>query len=113
MSESARETQLVVNGRSEVVSLDAETTLLELLRDRLHLTGTKYNCEQGECGACTVLVDGEPVNSCITLGFTVDGSAVTTIEGLEKDGVLDPLQQALHTRNDHGFQRSASLRFPP
>ena len=68
--------------------------MLDLLRDTLNLTGTKEACGQGECGACTVLLDNEAVNSCLVLAEQVDGKSVTTIEGLAKDGVLDPLQQA-------------------
>jgi aerobic carbon-monoxide dehydrogenase small subunit len=68
--------------------------LLNVLRDRLGLMGTKYGCGIGECGACTVLLDGKAVLSCQTLAFTADGKRITTIEGLERDGELDPLQQA-------------------
>ncbi|QEX22670.1 hypothetical protein FRZ61_26020 [Hypericibacter adhaerens] len=69
-------------------------TLLDLLRDRLALTGTKKGCDHGQCGACTVLVDGRRVNACLTLAVTRDGASVTTIEGLARDGELHPLQAA-------------------
>jgi xanthine dehydrogenase YagT iron-sulfur-binding subunit len=77
-------------------SLDVRpwTTLLDLLRDRLNLTGAKKGCDHGECGACTVLVDGRRINSCLTLAVMCEGRDVTTIEGLAHDGALHPLQQA-------------------
>jgi aerobic-type carbon monoxide dehydrogenase small subunit (CoxS/CutS family) len=87
-------TQLRINGAQVDVSADRETSLLEVLRDELGLTGAKYGCGEGRCGACTVLVDGEPVRSCITKLRTIAGSTITTIEGLEQDGKLHPLQQA-------------------
>ena len=70
------------------------TTLLDALRDHLDLTGTKKGCDHGQCGACTVLVDGRRINSCLTLAVMKDGAQVTTIEGLARDGALHPLQQA-------------------
>jgi carbon-monoxide dehydrogenase small subunit len=70
-------------------------TLLQLLRDKLALTGTKNGCAAGECGACTVLLDGEPVNSCMVLAAECDGAAVVTVEGLAFDGQLDPIQAAM------------------
>jgi xanthine dehydrogenase YagT iron-sulfur-binding subunit len=85
---------LIVNGVSRTLSLVPWTTLLDALRDRLHLTGTKKGCDHGQCGACTVLVNGQRVNSCLTLAVTRDGAEVTTIEGLAKDDALHPLQQA-------------------
>jgi xanthine dehydrogenase YagT iron-sulfur-binding subunit len=85
---------LTVNGTRHALSLDPRTSLLDLLREHLDLTGTKKGCDQGQCGACTVLVDGRRVVSCLTLAVTKDGSNVTTIEGLAKDGALHPLQQA-------------------
>jgi len=80
----------------EVVEVDVEPNelLLNVLRERFHLTGTKYSCGLGECGACTVLVDGEPVLACLTLAVDVDGKEVITIEGLAKNGELDPIQRA-------------------
>jgi Aerobic-type carbon monoxide dehydrogenase, small subunit CoxS/CutS homologs len=85
---------LVVNGARRTLEVVPWTTLLDALRDRLELTGTKKGCDHGQCGACTVLVDGRRVNSCLTLAVMKDGAEITTIEGLAKDGALHPLQQA-------------------
>jgi xanthine dehydrogenase YagT iron-sulfur-binding subunit len=85
---------LIVNGDEAQLRLAPWTTLLDALRDHLDLTGTKKGCDHGQCGACTVLVDGRRVNSCLTLAVMKDGSHVTTIEGLTVNGVLHPLQQA-------------------
>lgn len=85
---------LVVNGESHEVAVLPEQTLLEVLREELGLTGTKKGCNQGECGACTVLVDGKPVSSCLVLAVSVNGKSVSTIEGLSQDGRLHPLQEA-------------------
>jgi carbon-monoxide dehydrogenase small subunit len=85
---------LTVNGEATDVLADGYKTLLEVLREDLQLTGTKHGCELGECGACAVLLDGEPVLSCLVLGIECDGRSVTTVEGLPRDGVLDPLQEA-------------------
>jgi xanthine dehydrogenase YagT iron-sulfur-binding subunit len=85
---------LTVNGARCAPSFDPRTTLLDVLREHLGLTGTKKGCDQGQCGACTVLVDGRRVVSCLTLAVMFDGASVTTIEGLAKDGNLHPLQQA-------------------
>ncbi|UOM34100.1 (2Fe-2S)-binding protein [Acuticoccus sp. I52.16.1] len=86
---------LTVNGeRREVQLEDARPTLLDVLRERLQLTGTKKGCDRGQCGACTVLVDGQRVNACLTLAMSVDGAEITTIEGLSADGVLHPVQAA-------------------
>jgi xanthine dehydrogenase YagT iron-sulfur-binding subunit len=85
---------LTVNGTRHTLSLDPRTSLLDLLRERLELTGTKKGCDHGQCGACTVLVDGRRINSCLTFAVMLDGASVTTIEGLAKDGKLHPLQQA-------------------
>lgn len=87
-------TRLTVNGRVHDLKIDPRQSLLDLLRESLDLTGTKKGCDQGQCGACTVLVDGRRVVSCLTLAVTKDGASVTTIEGLAKDGKLHPLQQA-------------------
>jgi xanthine dehydrogenase YagT iron-sulfur-binding subunit len=86
--------KLKVNGRERTLDLDPRSTLLDVLREHLDLTGTKKGCDQGQCGACTVLVDGRRVLSCLTLAVTKDGAAVTTIEGLSRNGTLHPLQQA-------------------
>jgi len=86
--------KLIVNGVERQLSVAPWTTLLDALRDRLHLTGTKKGCDHGQCGACTVLVDGRRINSCLTLAVMKDGAAVTTIEGLAKNGALHPLQLA-------------------
>jgi len=86
--------KLTVNGIPTALHVAPWTTLLDALRDHLDLTGTKKGCDHGQCGACTVLVDGRRINSCLTLAVMKDGASVTTIEGLEKDGVLHPLQQA-------------------
>ncbi len=86
--------QLQINGAHVDLSADQDAHLLEVLRDDLGLTGAKYGCGEGRCGACTVLVDGEPVRSCVTKLGAVAASAITTIEGLEQDGKLHPLQQA-------------------
>jgi len=85
---------LDVNGETTAVSFEAYKTLLEVLREDLGLTGTKHGCELGECGACAVLLDGEPVLSCLTLGLECAGRAVTTVEGLADAARLHPLQEA-------------------
>jgi len=85
---------LTVNGTRHALVLDPRTTLLDLLREHLDLTGTKKGCDQGQCGACTVLVDGRRVNSCLTFAVMYDGAQITTIEGLAANGALHPLQQA-------------------
>jgi carbon-monoxide dehydrogenase small subunit len=85
---------LRVNGEDRDVIVPAHKTLLEVLREDLGLTGTKHGCELGECGTCTVLVDGTPVLSCLTLPIELPGRAITTVEGLAQDGRLHPLQEA-------------------
>jgi xanthine dehydrogenase YagT iron-sulfur-binding subunit len=91
-----------VNGRDCRARIDPRVTLLDLLRERLALTGTKKGCNFGECGACTVHLDGRRVNACMVLAVSVDGREVTTIEGLARDDALHPVQQAFI---DHdGFQ---------
>jgi carbon-monoxide dehydrogenase small subunit len=90
---------LTVNGATEQVDVPSQMTLLQMLREKLALTGTKNGCNAGECGACTVLLNGEPVNSCMTLAVECAGAQVVTVEGLAADGVLDPVQQAII---DHG-----------
>jgi aerobic-type carbon monoxide dehydrogenase small subunit (CoxS/CutS family) len=86
--------ELRINGTKVRVSADGERSLLGVLRDDLGLTGAKYGCGEGRCGACTVLADGEPIRSCVTKLGAVAVRAITTIEGLEKDGKLHPLQKA-------------------
>jgi xanthine dehydrogenase YagT iron-sulfur-binding subunit len=85
---------LQVNGHAELLRLDNRVTLLDALRDELGLTGTKKGCDQGACGACTVLVDGRRVLSCLTLAAQCEGRAVTTIEGVGVEGALHPVQEA-------------------
>jgi len=90
---------LFINGTEEHLQVASHLTLLQTLREKLGLTGTKNGCEAGECGACTVLVDGEPVNSCLVLAVELDGREITTIEGLEENGQLTPLQKAFKELN--------------
>ena len=85
---------LAVNGTRHALRLDSRTTLLDLLREHLDLTGTKKGCDQGQCGACTVLIDGRRANSCLTFAAMHDGAQITTIEGLASNGSLHPLQRA-------------------
>jgi xanthine dehydrogenase YagT iron-sulfur-binding subunit len=85
---------LTINGAEMNLSVAPWTSLLDLLREHLDLTGTKKGCDHGQCGACTVLVDGRRINSCLTLAVMQDGKRVTTVEGLATDGVLHALQQA-------------------
>lgn len=89
-----KQLSLTVNGRLYQFQVDIRETLLDVLRNRLQFTGVKQGCAVGECGACTVLVDGTPVNSCIYLAAWAHGKSVTTIEGLERDGELSEVQQA-------------------
>src|SRR5580704_11151014 len=93
---------MVINGRTVEFLVDARTSLLDLLRDHLQLTGTKKGCDQGACGACTVLVDGERINSCLALAMQYEGRQITTIEGLSDAGRLHPLQRAFIEHD--GFQ---------
>jgi xanthine dehydrogenase YagT iron-sulfur-binding subunit len=86
--------QLTVNGTQHALNLDPRSSLLDVLREHLDLTGTKKGCDHGQCGACTVLIDGRRVNACLTLAVMKDGAHITTIEGLARDGALHPLQQA-------------------
>ncbi len=86
---------LTVNGQPRAIALDdPRVTLLDLLRERLHLPGTKKGCDRGQCGACTVLVDGRRINACLSLAATLDGASVTTIEGLAEGEALHPVQAA-------------------
>ena len=93
---------LVVNGETHQLHLDARVTVLDALREHLHLTGSKKGCDQGQCGACTVLIEGRRVLSCLTLALTAQGKEIQTIEGLAVNGVLHPMQQAFIDQD--GFQ---------
>ena len=86
--------ELTVNGENYEVAIEPWRTLLEVLRDTLNLTGTKEACGKGDCGACTVLLDGKTVNSCLILAIEAQGKSILTIEGLAHNGQLDPLQQS-------------------
>ena len=86
--------RMKINGDAREITVDNRTSLLDMLRERAGLTGTKKGCDQGACGACTVLVNGQRVNSCLTLAVMHDGAEITTIEGLERNGRLHRLQQA-------------------
>ncbi len=90
----ARITTLNVNGKKMTVDIDSTVSLLSVLRNDLNLTGSKYGCGEGQCGACTVLLDGQPIRSCTTQVGRAAGKQIVTIEGLEKDGKLHPLQEA-------------------
>ena len=90
----ARVTALNVNGTRRPIDVDSSASLLSVLRDNLDLTGSKYGCGEGRCGACTVLMDGQPTRSCITQVGRAADKQITTIEGLAKDGKLNPLQEA-------------------
>jgi len=93
---------LTVNGKFYELEVDCRWTLLKVLREKLGFTGVKYGCGAGECGACTVIVDGKPVLSCLTLAIEVDGSEILTVEGLSKGGDLHLLQEAFI--ENHGMQ---------
>lgn len=93
-SEARAALTLEINGRRHSLSLPPMVTLLDLLRDHLHLTGTKKGCDHGQCGACTVLVDGQRINSCLKLAASLDGTAITTIEGLGSAEAPGPMQAA-------------------
>jgi len=103
--------RVTVNGVSRRVEVEDRWTLVELLRDHLHLTGTKIGCDRGECGACTVLVDGTPLYSCSQLAVWMDGRSIQTVEGLAKNGKLDPLQEAFieHDAPQCGYCTSGQL----
>jgi xanthine dehydrogenase YagT iron-sulfur-binding subunit len=93
-SETTTVVRLQINGQTREVTVDNRTSLLDMLREQAGLTGTKKGCDQGACGACTVMVNDQRVVSCLTLAVQADGADVTTIEGLERNGRLHPLQQA-------------------
>jgi putative selenate reductase molybdopterin-binding subunit len=103
--------KVTINGASRQVDVDDRWTLAELLRDHLRLTGTKIGCDRGECGACTVLLDGKPVYSCSQLAVWTDGHTIETVEGLTKNGALDPVQQSFvdHDAPQCGFCTSGQL----
>jgi aerobic-type carbon monoxide dehydrogenase small subunit (CoxS/CutS family) len=103
--------RVTVNGRMHRIEVEDRWTLVELLRDHLGLTGTKIGCDRGECGACTVLLDGTPVYSCSQLAVWADGRSVETVEGLAKGGRLDPLQEAFadHNAPQCGYCTSGQL----
>jgi xanthine dehydrogenase YagT iron-sulfur-binding subunit len=103
--------KLTVNGRTQTIELEDRWTLAEVLRDHLHLTGTKIGCDRGECGACTVLVDGRPVYSCSQLAVWMDGRSIQTVEGLAQGNQLDPLQRAFieHDAPQCGYCTSGQL----
>jgi xanthine dehydrogenase YagT iron-sulfur-binding subunit len=102
---------VTVNGSAQTFEVEDRWTLVELLRDHVGLTGTKIGCDRGECGACTVLLDGKPVYSCSNLAVWADGRTVETVEGLAQGGKLDPLQQAFvdHDAAQCGFCTSGQL----
>ena len=102
MSDEFAHVSLRVNGAIHQLIIDSRVSLLDALRDHLSLTGTKKGCNQGACGACTVLVDGERINSCLTLAIQYEDREIQTIEGLAHDGILHPMQDAFITRD--GFQ---------
>jgi len=103
--------KITVNGVDRRVEVEDRWTLVELLRDHLELTGTKIGCDRGECGACTVLVDGTPLYSCSQLAVWMNGRSVQTVEGLAKNGKLDPLQEAFiqHDAPQCGYCTSGQL----
>src|SRR5688572_21539423 len=90
--ENAVKVSLKINGSAQSLNVDSRTVLLDALRERLELTGTKKGCDQGQCGACTVMIDGRRVLSCLTLAATCEGKSVTTVEGLAKGDQLHPMQ---------------------
>ncbi|KQS95425.1 MULTISPECIES: aldehyde dehydrogenase iron-sulfur subunit PaoA [unclassified Rhizobium] len=100
--QNTTEVTFKVNGDPQRLTLDNRTTLLDALREHLHLTGTKKGCDHGQCGACTVIVDGRRINSCLSLAVMHDGNKITTIEGLGQPGNLHPMQAAFMKHD--GFQ---------
>jgi xanthine dehydrogenase YagT iron-sulfur-binding subunit len=102
---------MTVNGRAHTLIVDPRQSILDVLRETLDLPGTKKGCNQGACGACTILVDGKRIVSCLTLASMHDGAEIQTIEGLEKDGVLHPLQEAFvkHEGLQCGFCTSGQI----
>jgi len=110
-SASRTTVKLTVNGRTQSIELEDRWTLAEVLRDHLNLTGTKIGCDRGECGACTVLVEGRPVYSCSQLAVWMDGRSIQTVEGLAQGNQLDPLQRAFieHDAPQCGYCTSGQL----
>src|SRR2546429_6008364 len=102
---ASAQTTLTINGRRHELSLDPRVTLLDLLRERLDLTGTKKGCDHGQCGACTVLANGRRINSCLALAVSHDGADILTIEGVARGGQLHPVPAAFiaHDRFQCGF----------
>ena len=98
---------LTINGQARELRVEPWTTLLDLLRDKLDLTGSKKGCDHGQCGACTVLIDGRRINACLKLAISVDGAQITTIEGLGAPGILPPLQAAFIARRARSALRRA------
>jgi len=94
--------RLTINGEQHEADVDSRMLLVHLLRDQLRLTGTGIGCDTTHCGACTVLLDGEPTKSCTVLAVQADGRSLMTVEGLEQDGQLDPIQEGFH--EEHGLQ---------
>ena len=103
--------RVTINGKSQRIEVEDRWTIAEMLRDHLSLTGTKIGCDRGECGACTVLLDGKPVYSCSNLAVWADGRSIQTVEGLAHGNQLDPLQQAFieHDAPQCGFCTSGQL----
>ena len=101
-AETSAACTLIINGQTQNLHLDTRITLLDLLRDHLQMTGTKKGCDHGQCGACTLLVNGERINSCLSLAVMHDGDRITTIEGLAQGGELHPVQAAFIEHD--GFQ---------
>jgi xanthine dehydrogenase YagT iron-sulfur-binding subunit len=102
LPDQVAEMELTINGKTTRLKLDLRTSLLDALREHLHLTGTKKGCDHGQCGACTVLIDGRRINSCLTLAVMHEDDDIVTIEGLGSPGALHPMQAAFVERD--GFQ---------
>src|SRR4051794_2147096 len=99
------ECSLTINGQVQKLNIDSRTTLLDLLRENLQMTGTKKGCDHGQCGACTVLIEGRRTNACLSLAVMHDGQSVTTIEGLARGDTLHPMQQAFLKHEDRKSTR--------
>ncbi len=93
---------VAINGKTQQASVEPRTSLADLLREELRLTATHLGCEQGVCGACTILIDGEPARACITLAVTVDGTDIRTLEGFERDALMRIIRESFHDK--HGLQ---------